>query len=64
MAKGRKVEKVEKVASTVNTRVKRCTCSHDFQDRRYGKGKRLFNKTTGRGNSIGWRCTVCGKDII
>lgn len=31
-----------------------CSCNHEFQDRRYGKGKRVHNqgaKTT---------CTVCG----
>lgn len=63
MAKGKKVEAVEeKVASTVNTSVRSCTCGHDFQDKHYGKGKRLFNKTGGGGKgTAGWRCTVCGK---
>lgn len=37
------------------TKVIQCSCSHDYQDRRYGKGKRLANKT-----QTGWRCTVCG----
>lgn len=35
----------------------RCTCKHEFQDKRYGKGKRVFNKTT-----TGYRCTVCKRE--
>ncbi len=34
-----------------------CGCQHKFQDERYGKGKRLFNKTMK--DSV-YRCTVCG----
>lgn len=36
-----------------------CTCSHEFQDKKYGKGKRVFNETT-----KGYRCTVCEKEIL
>lgn len=35
--------------------IKPCTCKHKFQDDRYGKGMRVFNKAQG-----GYRCTVCG----
>lgn len=35
----------------------RCNCSHEYQDRRYGKGKRLHNLKT---KTIGRTCTVCG----
>ena len=38
------------------TRVLRCTCNHDYQDKQYGHGMRLHNRT---GDSS-WRCTVCG----
>ena len=38
------------------TRILRCNCEHKFQDQRYGKGKRVHNKT----KDGGWRCTVCG----
>jgi len=31
-----------------------CTCSHEFQDRKYGRGMRVFNE--GKTN---YRCTVC-----
>jgi hypothetical protein len=35
-----------------------CTCKNDYQDQKYGKGRRLMNfmKKTG-----GFRCTVCAK---
>jgi len=39
------------------TRILRCTCSHVFQDRKYGKGKRLHNIKVG--NTKGYACTVC-----
>ena len=43
----------------------RCTCKSEFQDKRYGKNKRLANETTkGPGGTRGWRCTVCGKDSV
>lgn len=42
--------------------VKTCTCSSDYQDKVYGKGKRLCNMTTkGKGNPT-YRCTVCNKE--
>jgi len=34
-----------------------CACPSVDQDRRYGEGKRLCNRT-----AKGYRCTVCGKD--
>lgn len=39
------------------TVIEKCDCKNDFQDRRYGKGKRVKNETKGGGA----RCTVCGK---
>lgn len=36
--------------------IKKCTCKHAFQDRRYGKENRVHNET-----SKGWQCTVCEK---
>lgn len=33
-----------------------CSCDHPYQDRRYGKGVRIHNRTTDS-----YRCTVCGK---
>lgn len=41
--------------------IKRCRCANDYQDKRYGKGKRIHNPLgkdrTGRAG--GFRCTVC-----
>lgn len=31
-----------------------CSCSHEFQDKTYGKGRRVFNM-----GKTGYRCTVC-----
>ena len=36
------------------TRVLACHCRSEWQDKKYGKGKRLHNGTT-----KGYRCTVC-----
>lgn len=37
--------------------IKSCTCNHEFQDARYGKGMRVFNYQPGKGKV---RCSVCG----
>ena len=43
--------------------VKLCTCKHDFQDRAYGRGRRVHNATSGvGGKKIVHRCTVCGDE--
>lgn len=41
------------------TVIKKCKghCKHDFQDKRYGKGKRVMNYSSKNQN---YRCTVCG----
>jgi len=31
-----------------------CTCTHEYQDKLYGKGRRVFNE--GKTN---YKCTVC-----
>ena len=36
------------------TKVLPCTCKHDYEDQRYGKGLRLHNKC-----NKGFRCTIC-----
>jgi len=42
--------------------VKKCLCPHGDQDRKYGKGRRLHNRTQQKAEKgeRGWRCTVCG----
>lgn len=37
--------------------VSNCTCNSEFQDKQYGKGRRLFNLSE-KGNEA--KCTVCG----
>ena len=37
-----------------------CTCKHDFQDKTYGRGLRLFNYGRKINGTGGYRCTVCG----
>ena len=39
----------------MNTVEKKCTCVHEYQDKVYGKGIRLFNVGTKDA-----KCTVCG----
>lgn len=36
-----------------------CTCKHEYQDKLYGKGKRVFNLCK---KGISGRCTVCGRE--
>jgi len=39
--------------------IKKCDCVHEFQDKTYGKNKRVFNPTLKEGI---FRCTVCKKE--
>ena len=36
-----------------------CVCEHAFQDRRYGKHRRVMNPKADRSAA---RCTVCGRE--
>jgi len=50
------------MSDTVRTiRILHCYCKHPFQDKRYGKGRRVHNLTgkNGKGLSPIYRCTVC-----
>ena len=38
-----------------------CTCKSDFQDKKYGKGKRVANLTKTELNAF---CTVCGTKLV
>lgn len=37
----------------------KCTCEHEFQDKRYGKGMRVHNEKASKGY---WVCTVCRRE--
>lgn len=39
-------------------KVTKCSCKSEYQDARYGEGKRLHNIT----KDPKGRCTVCGKE--
>jgi len=39
------------------TKILKCTCKSDYQDKKYGKGNRVHNI-----KNEGCRCTVCGED--
>ena len=43
------------------TRIMPCTCKSEYQDKRYGKGKRVFNSMVKEGS---YRCTVCSKEKV
>lgn len=53
--------KVERgtVTKKSGTFVAACGCTHAYQDREYGKGRRLHNICAGGAKR---RCTVCGKE--
>lgn len=36
------------------TAIYSCTCKNEYQDKRYGFGRRVFNDA-----AKGWRCSVC-----
>jgi hypothetical protein len=40
------------------TKVVNCNCKSEYQDQKYGPGRRVANTT-----AKGWRCTVCAKEI-
>ncbi len=43
--------------SAKSTKILECFCTHEYQDKRYGKNKRLHNPT-----KDGYRCTVCKRE--
>ena len=44
----------------ITTKVLPCSCANEYQDRKYGKGRRLHNKGKREGESAYFKCTVCG----
>lgn len=41
-------------------KVKKCTCKHEYQDKKYGSGYRLHNECVRKQGVQEYRCTVCG----
>jgi hypothetical protein len=50
---------MSKTATATTIKIQECVCPHEFQDQRYGKGKRVMNPM-----KSGHRCTVCGRAHI
>ena len=50
----------ESVEETQYCRILFCTCHHDWQDKEYGKNRRVCNQMNKKDT---YRCTVCGKEI-
>lgn len=40
--------------------IMRCDCKHEYQDNRYGIGKRVHSRRVKGRVPMGWRCSVCG----
>lgn len=49
---------MEKTEAKKTTKIIACNCKNDFQDERYGQGKRLHN-ACGKEHKD-YKCTVCG----
>lgn len=41
-----------------------CTCNHEFQDRKYGKARRLHTIRPGQSERGVAVCTVCGRQKL
>jgi len=60
-----KEEKHKRYLKTVeegNKVIKVCDCKSEYQDKKYGKNKRVFNKMNSTSTTVKYRCTVCGKE--
>lgn len=44
------------------TKIKKCHCTHVYQDYMYGPGQRVMNSTAPAADgTVNWRCTVCSR---
>ena len=39
----------------------KCDCKHEYQDKKYGEGKRVHNPFPDNNGTTSYRCTICGK---
>ena len=45
------------------TRILACSCHNEYQDEKYGRYKRVFNRVNKiEGNNPLYRCTICGNE--
>ena len=49
----------------MTTAIKKCKCEHTYQDKKYGKGKRVCNQLAkaGSAGNPSYSCTVCNAVI-
>lgn len=40
-----------------------CTCKNEYQDKAYGRNRRVFNQTRKSEGKV-WRCTSCTKELV
>lgn len=46
------------------SKIANCNCESEFQDKQYGKQRRVFNEATKKGaEKEKCRCTVCNREI-
>ena len=45
----------------LGTKILKCDCEHEYQDKKYGHKMRVHNQTQKEDGMI-YRCTVCGKE--
>jgi hypothetical protein len=48
----------------MDTKIRKCDCKHEYQDRKYGPEMRVHNPCRSIGKKdekTKYRCTVCGK---
>jgi len=54
-------EETTKSTGKGDTKIITCSCHHDYQDEKYGKGRRLYNPCK---DGKAHRCTVCGTERL
>jgi hypothetical protein len=61
MARPKIVE--EKVKGQVMGKIIACSCKSEYQDSKYGKGRRWYNQRQGDKKKSQYTCTVCGSSV-
>lgn len=51
------MKKKDKEVKVTKTKILNCVCNNDYQDQKYGYGKRVMNSYV-----KGYRCTSCNKE--
>jgi hypothetical protein len=46
------------------SKIMKCTCENEFQDKEHGKGNRVFNSCGKDKATAGWRCTACARKVL